>query len=85
MGKGHGKIKANSLHTPKSLLTHTISDDDRAGLEDLSAEDWNRLKSIVNSNKSAHGSHYSGKTKFPWFFDTRASHHMTRVAADFHI
>lgn len=82
VGRGRGgQIRANAIQTPGQ----TIGDADKARLEYLSAEDWSRLKSILNSHKSSSSTHLSSKTKTSWFFDTGASHHMIGVGADFNI
>ncbi|XP_071923066.1 uncharacterized protein [Coffea arabica] len=83
-GRG-GAANATAVQTVDTTASsmHVLGDADKVGLENLSAEDWLTLKSLLSTHKSTSSHHLSGKANLQWLFDTGALHHMTGVVESF--
>lgn len=75
-GRGRGgQIKANAMQVGSTSKAEQLTDTDKAGINGLNSEQWNKLLNLLNSEKEGR---LSGKQKtIEWVIDTGASHHMT--------
>lgn len=80
-GRGRGATRANAAQVPRNHnVEGTLVDADKAGLENVSNEDWATLKSLWNSHKST--TRLSGKGKLQWILTQVHHKHMTGVFLD---